>query len=224
MIKSWVKHNGKGSEILVVENSTNEDTVKILDNNNINYIRNSGGTHSPSVDLALEQCGTDYALLVDTDIIHNEPFQPIYDLLTESETKLAGTMCGDRGGHRLHNRIHPWYMFIDVKSIKEHGIKFHDEKRIIATQSENFYGHNPLSPYNLNIIKYDVGSTFYEDINNNGLKIADVPIIEKWYTHYEGSSWHGTVDHKWLNNNHKQNMDVYYKQEVGKYSTIDIVM
>ncbi len=189
MIKSFVHFFGKDYPILIIENSTDERTVKILEENNIEYIRNPGGTHSPSVDIALDKCKTDYAILVDTDILFLDKSKDILQAIMKSDMTLAGTVCASRFGHNLFPRVHPWFLFIDVKKIKELGIKFHDENRIVATKSDSFYKNLPLAPIEPAICKYDVGATFYEDVVNAGLKVFDSPAIPKVYTHMECASW-----------------------------------
>ena len=189
MLQSFIYFFGKEFPIFIVENSTDEETVKILEDNSISYFRNPGGTHSPSVDIAIENCKTDYALLVDTDILFQQGSLELLRALMKSDMTLAGSVCGDRAGHVLHPRVHPWFMYINIKNIKENNIKFHDAKRIIESHSEQFYNSFPFAKHDESIRKYDVGATFYEDVNSAGLKIFDCPTMENLYLHFEGSSW-----------------------------------
>lgn len=51
-LESFVFHHGPGPhKIIIVENSTDAATQEMLDSNNIPCLINSGGTHSPSVEL-----------------------------------------------------------------------------------------------------------------------------------------------------------------------------
>jgi hypothetical protein len=68
-------------------------------------------------------------------------------------------------------------------------IKFHDEKRIIASNSQGFYGNIPINTVMSNAAMYDVGATFYEDIRNAGLKILNIPTLQSFFFHPEGMSW-----------------------------------
>lgn len=206
--------------LLVIENSTNEQTVNILDENGIGYIRNPGGTHSPSIDLAFEHCKTKYALVVDTDIIFRQRIDDIYKRVLGSELTLCGIECGDRAGYKLMERIHPWFMFVNVEEVKKAGIKFHDDVRIKATNSEAFFGNVPLNP-NKTEKMYDVGSTFYEDIKNEGLKIGRMHQNQPWFVHYEGSSWQrqsGDELHEVLGNRVWNN----YQTQIHRLKNIDI--
>lgn len=225
MLKSFVSVHGDGPHnLLLMENSTNEDTVKLLKDNNIGYIRNAGFTHSEGVDLALGMCKTRYALLVDTDIIFEEKIDGLVDMLVKSGATLMGTICGDRAGYKLKPRVHPWFCFINVDNIKKCNIRFHvkNDDRLWKTNSMGFYQNIPLngSPDNL-FEYYDVGATFFEDVSRAGLKTFNVNGIEKVYTHYEGSSWKklaGDVGNRVQH--HKTMME--YRKVYEKYLTVDI--
>ena len=194
MLRSFfIKHRDLIDEmnLIVVENSTNNKTRKIFKDNNIKYIKNKGGTHSPSVDIALNKCKTKYALLLDTDIIFNASIEKLFKMFKQQKAQLMGEVCGSRGGYNLHTRVHPWFCFIDVGFIKKNKIKFHDEKRIIESGSQYFYKSDPLHPYpNNEKPYYDVGSTFFEDIESAKGKILNfVPKQGNPYLHIEGVSW-----------------------------------
>jgi len=173
MLRSFFKHH-ESTNVLVCENSSNEDTVKILTENKVSFIRNKGGLHAPSVDLLIENCKTDYMLLVDTDVIFLKNHEDIFEQFKSANLTLLGEICGDRGGKRLHKRVHPWHCFINVKNVKENKIKFYDYERQIKRDG------SPI---------YDVGASFFEDIKNANLKIAHVKLENIYYTHYEGMSW-----------------------------------
>ena len=68
MLKSFFNYHGQ-TAVLVCENSTTDDTTNLLIPLNVPFIRNKGGLHAPSVDLLIENCKTNYMLLVDTDVI-----------------------------------------------------------------------------------------------------------------------------------------------------------
>ena len=161
------------TKILISENSSDDKTENILKHNNIPYIRNKNGLHSPSVDLLLNSVTTDYALLVDTDVLFLKDISNIFEKYVDSGITLMGEIVGDRGGKKLHKRVNPWHCFINVKQIKENNIKFHDDKRLKSR----------------NEIRYDVGASFFEDIRNLKLKIADFNGENIYYRHFEGMSW-----------------------------------
>ena len=161
------------TKVWICDNSTNDDTQKLLEENKVPTIRNVGGLHSPSVDILLDTCKTDYALLVDTDVIFLKNHEDIFKQFKDADIALLGEVCGDRGGKELHYRVHPWHCFINVKQIKQFGIRFYDRDR-----QANKTGRI-----------YDVGATFFEDIKKVGLKIGDVRLQDNYYLHYEGMSW-----------------------------------
>ena len=105
------------TKILISENSSNDETEIILKDNNIPYIRNKNGLHSPSVDLLLDSVTTDYALLVDTDVLFLKDMNHIFKIFVDSDITLMGEIVGDRGGKKLHKRVNPWHCFINVKKI-----------------------------------------------------------------------------------------------------------
>lgn len=172
MLKSFLSIH-PNTEVLVSENSTNDDTAQILANHNIPFLANSGGLHGPSVDLLLDKVKTDYALLVDTDVIFLRSVEPAFEEFKKNSITIMGEIAGDRGGKKLHKRVHPWFCFIDVKKIRENGIKFFDAERM-RSRGE---------------VRYDVGSSFFEDIRKAKLLIGNLFGENYYFKHYEGMSW-----------------------------------
>jgi len=203
MLKTFTWLHPTHKDILICDNSTNDDTEVLLKDAKIPYIRNAGGLHAPSVDLLLDNCKTKYALLVDTDIIFNAPHDDLFTQITSGNIHLMGEHQGNRGGKLLYDRIAPWWCFIDVEEIKKHGIKFFDRKRMENNAA--------------NVRKYDVGSSFFEDFRSKKLQIGTFNGVGKYYIHYEGMSWHsgkydpnkpdGDID---LNTNGTHNQIGYY--------------
>jgi len=194
LLRSFVHTHSDGPfNLIVCENSTNNETRQLLEENDIRYIDNPGGTHSKSVDKLLDSCQTQYALLVDSDIVFLQPIDKILETMKANKATLLGEIQADRGGYRLYPRVAPWFCFIDVNNVKEKKITFHDQVRIDRTNSKYFYQTVPLNPHinNTNPF-YDVGATFYEDINKAKLKILDAKGIRKYFSHYEGGSWRRT--------------------------------
>lgn len=221
MLRSFFNHHDS-TNVLVCENSSNEDTIKLLEENKVSYIRNKGGLHAPSVDLLIENCKTDYMLLVDTDVIFLKNHEDIFKQFKSADLTLLGEICGDRGGKRLHKRVHPWHCFINVKNVKENKIKFYDYERQIKRDG------SPI---------YDVGASFFEDIKKANLKIAHVKLEDIYYTHYEGMSWrtlkYGSkegnidVDPEATHNNeglynYGKMVEKLYMEEIPKYKNVTI--
>jgi hypothetical protein len=223
MLQSFFFHHPYQVKVLISENSTNDSTVKILKENNINFLRNKKMLHGPAVNLLLENCKTEYALLVDTDIIFLKNHQDIFEQFKENNLTLLGEICGDRGGKKLHKRVHPWHCFINVENIRKNKIKFYDKERQSVVHD----------------VGYDIGSMFFEDIHKNKLKIGDVNLNNDYYRHYEGMSWRtlkfnknmpdGNIDINEDATHDNQNLYLYgkhieetYQSEIAKYSEVKI--
>ena len=220
MLRSFFKYHEE-TEVLIIDNSTNDETEHLLVKNNIPYVRNKGGLHIQSIDILLSKIKTKYALLVDTDIIFYKNHNTIFNKFKEMDLTLLGEVCGDRGGKKIHNRVHPWHCFINVENIKQNNISFYNPEKQFST-SEKIY---------------DVGCTFFEDIKNNKLKIGDIRLEGSYYNHYEGMSWRtkrfgnedGDIDHN--SNAVHNNIHLYqyglhieeqYKREIEIYKDITI--
>ena len=191
MLKSFRKLHPEleSLDIILMENSTNEETVELLKENNVPFVRNIGFTHNQGMEVAFDMCKTKYAIVVDTDIVFRKNITDLYNLVKENNWNLVGTECGDRGGLKLFPRIHPWFMIVDVEYVKANKIVFCD----MVKMEQNNSSHLTSSTF-VNYIPehrvYDIGSTFYEDLKNVGADIKHYPECESYYEHYEGSSWH----------------------------------
>lgn len=172
MLKTFLQFH-PNCNILISENSTDDVTRNLLESVKIPYINNKKGLHAPSVDILLDNVSTRYALLVDTDILFLKEQTDLFVDFKKMNLTLLGDVCGDRGGKRLHNRVHPWHCMINVENIKKNNIKFYDESRLI----------------NKGGVEYDVGSSFFEDIRKCKLMIGDIKGEGEYYKHYEGMSW-----------------------------------
>jgi hypothetical protein len=173
MLKSFTSIHPE-CPVLVCDNSTDNDTQAILTKSNIPFFSNKGGLHGPSVDLLLSKVKTRYVLLVDTDVIFLKNHDAVFEQFCEKNISLMGEIVGDRGGKLLHLRVHPWHCFIDVRNIRDNSINFYDDVRMKSRDSR----------------RYDVGSSFFEDIKKAGLLIANYNGQNYLYKHYEGMSWH----------------------------------
>jgi len=176
MLKSWMLVHNKTQRLIVCDNSTNDDTKKLLDEHHIPYVSRPGMSHGDGVNEALKLCKTKYALLVDTDVIFLKDHSKIFNKFKDLKLAIMGKVEGDRGGKSIYNRINPWHCFIDVDQIKENNITFFDQKRM----QESF---------NTSKI-YDIGSTFLQDIKECKLKIGDIDLSNTYYIHLEGMSWY----------------------------------
>ncbi|MGD0566051.1 MAG: glycosyltransferase [Candidatus Goldiibacteriota bacterium] len=222
MLRSFAAFHGEGpNNLILFENSTNEDTAKFLDENSVPYIRNAGGTHPKSVDEALKICRTKYALVVDSDIVFNRDIIPLFDAFQRNDGVIMGEVCGDRGGYFLHERIHPWFMFVNTEKINRSGISFFDWDRIVKSGSEGFYRNIPLQLNDGKSKYYDVGATFFEDIKKAGFNVLNYKADPAFFTHYEGMSWKKKSGIKGLVKSGIENMEKY-ALEAEKYSGIKL--
>lgn len=225
MLRSFAFHHGGGKlPVVIMENSTDELTTSILNENNIPYIRNIGWTHSMSIDPAFLACKTKYAIVVDSDIIFNKSISKLFAMFKKSGSILMGEVCGNRGGYSLHTRVHPWFMFVNVDEIKKAGIKFHDLKRITETQSDGFYNNIPIQNNIQGQTFYDVGSTFYEDIKAANLKIYSRKMDPEFFSHFEGMSWYTRVSKAEYKNLNIIGLHTFalWKRALDKYNLIDL--
>jgi hypothetical protein len=195
MLKSYAKYHQGKQRVLLYENSTNDFTAKLLDDNAVPYMRMPGQTHADSLERMINDCMTRYVLVVDSDILFRKNIEPLFDIFKHSDAAILGEECADRADYKLHKRIHPWFMFIDLMQIRDKDIKFTDWKRIADSDSMGFYKCPPIQARTEGI-KYDVGATFYEDIIAAGLKIYNYKCDPKYFKHYEALSWNGMLSSK----------------------------
>ncbi len=185
-------------ELLIYENSPSyySENRNLLNKYGIKYIDNPGGGHADTVNKALQEVKTKYALLLDSDCICLADPHEILQHVKNKGYDLFGDICGDRGGYRLHKRVHPWYCFMNVEFLKKHNIPFTDFKRVQMTNSMSFYDCKQLaSVRDPRFIYYDVGSTMYEDVIGYRGSVGDIG--ERFpYWHKEGSSWYMEHGHQ----------------------------
>lgn len=199
LLKSWANTNLEvTNKCLVMEHSTNDESIPFLESNNIRYVRNKGCVHYKGVEASFYLVNTRYMLLVDSDVVfHKSIFEHINRYIND-EIHLAGRVEGDRGGFLLYKRVHPWFCFIDLGFILNNSIHFTDMKRIHLTRSEGFFKNVPLNKSD-GVRKYDVGSTFLEDVLKAHGRVLNHNIENEYFTHFEGMSWHrNTGDAEYL--------------------------
>jgi hypothetical protein len=177
MLKSFVNaHKTNKQSLVLIDNSTDEYTRGLLYDNKVPYKCSPGNTHGQGINEAIKLCKTDYALLVDTDIIFLKDHTNIFEQFKKLDLTLMGKITGDRGGKQLYRRVNPWHCFLNVKHIKEKNITFFDEKRM-------------KDSFNTKCI-YDIGSTFFEDVKNAKLRVGEVDVEGIYFLHFEGMSWY----------------------------------
>lgn len=182
----------KNNNLLIYENSPEyySENREMLKKYGIKYIDNPGGTHAETINRALTEVKTKYALLLDSDCFVTQSPEAVLNFVRHRDLQLLGDICGDRGGYHIHKRVHPWYCFVDINFIKKFGIKFTDMDRIKATHSESFVDTKRLAEErDRRGYYYDAGSSMYEDIIKNLGVVADIGDMRP-YIHKEGSSWY----------------------------------
>lgn len=224
MLKSFLAYH-KPIDIFILDNSTNDETSKLLEENNVPYEKNPKGLHTTSVDKLFKKVKTKYALLVDTDVVFLKPLDPIFKKFKENNLTLLGRVCGDRGNKSIHFRVHPWFCFINLDNIRKNNINFYNPDK-----------HSLLEQTKL----VDVGCTFYDDIKSNNLLIGDINIENNYFKHYEGMSWRTKrfstgpegdidVDENATHNNHRMynyglKVEAEYKEEIERFKNIEIAL
>ena len=176
MLKSFMSTHNKTQRLVLCDNSTNDDTKKLLDDSKVPYVSNPGYSHGQGINEAIKLCKTKYALLVDTDIVFLKDHTDIFNQFVEMDLTVMGKVEGDRGGKSIFNRVNPWHCFINVDHIKQHNILFFEEDRMKKSFTTERI--------------YDIGSTFFEDVKKAKLKIGNVDLSNKYYIHLEGMSWY----------------------------------
>lgn len=176
MLRSFAFHHSTITNLLLMENSSDDTTAKLLDAENVPYIRHANYSHAEGVNNAFKQCKTKYALLVDSDIIFLKNCEDIYKMFTDSGYAAAGKITGDRGGKKIYNRIDPWFCFIDMEQIQKYNIPFCDIERTKKSFKEERI--------------YDIGSTFFKDMRKKDLKIGNLEVDNRYFMHMEGMSWY----------------------------------
>src|SRR5947207_11920215 len=103
MLKSFVAHHPDWlpQKLLVMENSTDEETAALLKAHNIPYQRHPVDTHFHSLDKALYLCQTRYALVADTDVLFKQSITKLFHQMVAENAALFGELVQSRGGYRL---------------------------------------------------------------------------------------------------------------------------
>ena len=188
LLASFNKYHPGPHKILLYENSTNDLTQKLLDHNEVPYIFQLDGRHHESVERAIQECTTRYALVVDSDVVFRRSIEPIFEMFKAKEVAALGQVVASRCDYKLYPRIQPWFMLLDIEQIRAKNIHFTDWNKIVATGSEGFFQSPPVQHQSTKLL-YDVGATFYEDMCNAGLEVYDWLGDPKYFHHYEGMSW-----------------------------------
>jgi len=222
MLKSFVFHHPNiKTKLLIMENSKNDETELLLESYCFNFVKTTGGSHARTLERAIKECKTKYALVVDTDIIFNQSIVPLFEDFKSKGVSLAGVECGDRGGFQFYTRTHPWFMFVDVENVNNNNISFVNMEKLERTGSVGFFFLTADNFPKNDGLKYDVGATFREDIVEAGLIVENRPDYELYFTHYEGSSWQRGCGDPNIKLNGDQTWE-RYQVEIEKYKHVDI--
>lgn len=205
-LRSWKKFNeAHNVNWLISENSTDEETVQLLDKYNIPYFKNKGFRHYQGIDFLLQKCETKYALLIDSDVVFRKNIEPLWNMIKDIDFVIAGERGGDRGGKLLYPRIYPWFCFLNVETIKNKGFSFdNDEGLNIGKQ--------------LNERLWDVGSGIYDKVVKAGCIVIDMEQdMAPYFYHYEGMSWRKNIpEYKVFGEAVEQS----YRQEIENHKNV----
>ena len=180
-----------GKDLLIYENSPADykSNRELLVKHKIKYIDNPDGTHADTMNRALTEVKTKYALMLDSDCFCIADPYMFMERVVKHKIQLLGDICGNRGNYHIHKRVHPWWCYIDVDYMKKNKIPFVDMQRMVASNSMSFIDRTKLSESrDPNGYYYDAGSTMFEDVMKLGGIVADIG-DSRPYIHVEGASW-----------------------------------
>lgn len=190
-LKSLAFHHPEQLKILIVENSNDEKICNFLTESNVNFWKNDAVStaHSPSLSHALKhKISTKNVLILDSDVLLLKPLDNLYRIFLDKNLDLMGEEQGDRGGYLLYPRLYPAYLFANIENINRQGIEFHNQEKIDRTGSHGFFNHVPIQQNRGNRY-YDVGSSFYEECKEKGLRIARLKGMTDYFFTTESLSW-----------------------------------
>lgn len=175
-LRSWVYSGNPKIKLFVAENSTDDRTLKILQDADIRFVHLPSARHDDGVNELMTYCQTKHVLLVDSDVIFLKQIFPVYGRYINTGSALAGEYCDDRAGMKIRPRMQPWFCFIDSELWSLNNWKMG-------------LGHDMSKPNS-----YDTGSLLYESVTKSGRKITDLgSSIYQYIRHFEGMSWRYTV-------------------------------
>lgn len=123
--------------------------------------------HTRTIQWAFDNLNCNNLILFDSDIIVKQDFSEIIN----SQYASIGQI---ENGNKHYKRIFPFIQYINLKLIRERGIKFFDPNRM--QDISKFYEG------------YDTGGSFYEDLCLNDLPILEVQ-YNKYINHIGSGSW-----------------------------------
>jgi glycosyltransferase involved in cell wall biosynthesis len=173
LLRSLKLTNKQLPDILVIntgDNGSDHDDLRKI----VNCYDCGNTSHGNAVNIGFDLIQTDYILLVDSDVIFLDDISKPFNIFKDKGLTLMGHVTGDRGGKSIYNRVDPWFCFMDLKKLKQWGIKFYDHERTKVTKSSKIY---------------DIGSSMFEDVINCGGYVGDCLMEGKYFKHYEGMSW-----------------------------------
>lgn len=139
--------------------------------------------HAKTIDWMMNRITTKYMLLVDSDVVIIQNIESIINDFINSHA----TLMGYKRTTYKHPCIAPWACLIDLQSIHAYNIKFYDATRML-------YVHD--------LVDYDTGASFYEDVINNGLHCIETA-DNTYYRHFKGGSVYKEQGLAWLSKNLK---------------------
>ena len=187
-------------QLVLYENSPEDFGAnrEFLTANNVSFVDNPGGKHAQTINSALKVIDSKYVIILDEDCFLISDPRVVIEKMKINHIRLTGEISCSRGGYTMKPRINPWFCVVDNEWIKEKNIDFMNMEKIKKTDSSRLYLINSGECKKDEVLKYDVGATFFEDIIDNGGKISSLSDIflkpDKLYKHIEGSSWRNEED------------------------------
>ena len=224
MLKSYCKHHPGIQSLILIENSTDDQTRVQLDAYNVPYIKgedvltepdrcNWAWTHYCGLDWGVNKCNTRFCLIVDTDILFRDSIYPYLDQLTKDPDQYIAI-----GTHTMRDkpepdvnyymlpRIHPSFMFLNAEYFKQHKLTFDPYVDIKTSPDECF----------------DVGSYIYYKIIEDGKQTINIDPHKRRFIHSEGLSWAKTFHKNFGSKERLEKLEIYNNMVYNDLSDINI--
>ena len=201
MLRSYCKYHGGQHRIIVIDNSTNDETKIMLDKYRVPYVdgntitkNKDWSSHYLGLDWAVKNCTTPNCLILDTDILFKENIYLLFERFVDDKDVVAlGPHCTEykTDTKRILPRIHSCFMMLDVEFFNKHcDLTFSDSVSDGLEEGQ----------------AYDVGSYLYKRIIDLKKKTLNVE-YNRYYVHAGGGSW----------TNKQQELVDYYKNVIYNY-------
>ena len=158
LLKSYSKYHPGNHRLILIDNSTNNETREMLESYNIEYEKGEDvlgkapknsvwWSHHTGLDWAVKQCKTPYCLILDTDILFRKNIIKFFEIFHKNSDKYVAMgehMPKDipktikdgkvvkASSKFILPRIHPCFMLLNVKFFNKHKLTFSQPNRCLV--------------------------------------------------------------------------------------------